>query len=88
MEVSQTFHLLVAEHTELQTEISTHVVDSICKYQWNAKFEKVYLSGTNILATPTTGNVWHSSRFVTRLILLKTTMTIHLKNNKNIAEPS
>lgn len=27
------FHLPMAEYTELQTEISQHILDSVCKYQ-------------------------------------------------------
>lgn len=30
------FHLLVAEYTELQIELSGNILDSVCKYQWNA----------------------------------------------------
>lgn len=32
------FHLLVAEYTELQTEIRKHIWDSVCKYHRNARF--------------------------------------------------
>lgn len=34
------FHLSVPEYTELQTEISQHILDSVCKYQWYARPEK------------------------------------------------
>lgn len=85
MEVSQTFHLLVAEYTELQTNIQ--VYSGLC-LQVPVEYNKsVWHSST--ISIPTTGNVWHSSTCIMWCIMwfiLLKIMTIHLNNIKNIAE--